>query len=531
MIIDSVDITRFRGFRNLHLDLGKNITVISGRNGTQKTTLLGILSQTFSLRNHPTMSKEHPLCGGNYTSAFKEKFKLSTKFDQPKTHEWTLHLCNSDDPYTFESIQRDKDHPFPIRFWRKGNRSKGSGYLQFPVIYLSLKRLLPIGEDDKIHPSQDVVFNDDEKSQFEKLHNRILCIHESIESTDYLKSGSKDTLGVNTAQYDWQENSAGQDNLGKILLAMLSFKRLKKNFSRDYQGGLLFIDEVDATLYPAAQVELFDQLLSFSDRYKVQIILTTHSLPFIKRTLDKQCEFDDNEKTKGKIRLIYLEKNDDKIINREGITYDSICNRLHVSSPVRETTDDKIDVYCEDLEAVEIARRLLYKFRTEIHFVKIKLGCSELINLVEAKIPSFTFPQGIVLLDGDVNQDSSKLSKIRNKKNVLTLPTDKSPEQMLASFLSTEIKDGDSLWNKINPDYTRDVCFKKFDVDGIIGDRVMAKKWFIEQNGIYKNWCREILKAWKQKHVDEYEQFLEDFQNVVNSCTKQKNSDRKKSLV
>lgn len=66
MIIKSVHITQFRGFHDVDISLGKNISVIVGKNGTQKTTLLGILSQAFSLKLHPTMSKEKPLCGGSY---------------------------------------------------------------------------------------------------------------------------------------------------------------------------------------------------------------------------------------------------------------------------------------------------------------------------------------------------------------------------------------------------------------------------------------------------------------------------------
>ncbi len=95
------------------------------------------------------MKDEKPLCGGSYKSAFQEKFKLSESFDKAKEHEWTLYFNNEEEPFTIESMLRDKDKN-DIRFWRKGNRKKGSGYIQLPVIYLSLKRLLPIGEDKKI---------------------------------------------------------------------------------------------------------------------------------------------------------------------------------------------------------------------------------------------------------------------------------------------------------------------------------------------------------------------------------------------
>ena len=49
MIVNDVYIENFRAFHNVTVNLGQRLTVIAGRNGTQKTTLLGILSQPFSL--------------------------------------------------------------------------------------------------------------------------------------------------------------------------------------------------------------------------------------------------------------------------------------------------------------------------------------------------------------------------------------------------------------------------------------------------------------------------------------------------
>lgn len=42
MIIKRIEIERFRAFKNVGFHLGKRITAISGRNATQKTTLLSV---------------------------------------------------------------------------------------------------------------------------------------------------------------------------------------------------------------------------------------------------------------------------------------------------------------------------------------------------------------------------------------------------------------------------------------------------------------------------------------------------------
>ena len=43
-------------------------------------------------------------------------------------------------------------------------------------------------------------------------------------------------------------------------MSILSFKRLKKQ-REEWTGGLLLIDEIDATLHPAAQKRLIDLLV------------------------------------------------------------------------------------------------------------------------------------------------------------------------------------------------------------------------------------------------------------------------------
>lgn len=75
MLITKVHIKKFRGFHGQTFEVGSMLTAIAGQNGTQKSTLLGMITQTFTLGSDNPMSKEHPLCGGSYRSAFSEKFR------------------------------------------------------------------------------------------------------------------------------------------------------------------------------------------------------------------------------------------------------------------------------------------------------------------------------------------------------------------------------------------------------------------------------------------------------------------------
>lgn len=53
-IIEKIHILKFRKFIDLEIKCGRKLTVIAGQNGTQKTTLLGLLAHPFS------MSKKNP---------------------------------------------------------------------------------------------------------------------------------------------------------------------------------------------------------------------------------------------------------------------------------------------------------------------------------------------------------------------------------------------------------------------------------------------------------------------------------------
>lgn len=522
MIIDNIHIEKFHGFRNVGFSLGKNITIIAGQNGTQKTTLLGLLSQPFSLRIHPLMSEERPLCGGNYWSQYSDKFKISPKFDKKGEHEWTIDSPLEEKPYTVESIYRDKAKGL-IRFWQKGTHEKGSGYLQYPVIYLSLKRLSPIGEESNIH-SKGEMFSEEEIKLFKKLHNEILISFDNIVDTSVIESSTKTTLGITTDDYDWMQNSAGQDNVGKIILSLLSFKRLKEKYGKDYKGGLLLIDELDATMYPGSQERLLKVLRRYSERFKIQIIFTTHSLMLLEIGSRLYNETRQNPHTSNQIQMIYLEKLFPTSIIEilEGVSFHTIKNRLRVN--IEDEKPNKIYIYSEDEETRFVAKSLLKGYLNRVTFFPSPLSCNTIIDLLERKIPTFTFPESIIIFDGDVSVDLSqqkKLKKIKSK-NWLFLPTDKSPERWFATFLHN-LDPKDPFWKSIHPNYTYQVCFRDYPYYDIMAGqnegRMTAKNWFQSQVNLHKKWVDKVLSRWKKENEDNkilVEIFVSDFISLFN---------------
>jgi len=519
MIINSVHIKKFRGFNDVQFQLGTNLTVIAGQNGTQKTTLLGIISQPFTISDKKNpLYGEKPLCGGNYKSLFSEKFKLSDSFDTPQSHEWTLNLNNEADPeFTVESIKRDSSGTGGIRFWKKGDRSKGSGYIQLPVIYLSLSRLFPIGEDIAISSSDAITLTQDELRFYQEWHNKILIIPDvKMTKVDYLASKQKNTLGANTLYYDWKMNSAGQDNIGKLLLAILSFKRLKNKYGDAYQGGILVIDELDATLYSASQLKLIEALRKFSSQLKIQIVFTTHSL----NILEKACEWQEDSKIQGQVKIVYLQKVDANIKAIDNISFEIIKNKLNVALSVKQKAK-KIPVFTEDREGEIFLKAIIKRRASCLQFVDCTLGCDNLVDLARKKIIGFKFPESLIVLDGDVKTESSIMRKINQLNNFLVLPGNKSPERLIAEFLYG-LSDESNIWGDIYEGYNKQLAFRDIQLNEINGkaSREKAKEWFNSQKQYWGRNCANVINPWIIEHQQDVNAFIDDYEKLLKKYDK-----------
>lgn len=509
MIIESIEIRKFRGFEDVRFGLADNLTAIAGQNGTQKSTLLGIITQPFTIndKEHPMLG-ENPLCGGSFKSQFQDKFRLSPVFDNAKEHEWTLNFHEDRESYTVESINRDKQKG-SIRFWKKGDKEAGSGYVQLPTIFLSLKRVLPIGEERAIKASDDTKLSQEEQKIFEKEYKKILLLHdESIKSVDYLESSNKQTAGVSTASYDWNSNSSGQDNVSKLILAVLSFKRLKEKYPDDYEGGILAVDEIDATLYPASQIYLLKFLQKYSSKLKLQVVFTTHSLTI----LEYIQSILENKNRESQARIVFLKKQNQRVTIAENPAYERIRNNLKVE--LSGDNRKKIPVFLEDREAKDFARSLLGN-SFSIELIPIKLSCSNLIDLGRRGVPSFTFPNAIVVLDGDSKKDLKK----KRLTNFLCLPTEKSPERVIATVLD-QLDDEDPFWEKHKDGYSKQFCFKEHKFEDIMDDRDVAKAWYDEQirAGVWGRGGATVFNLVKANHPEESQEFKESFSSVYHRC-------------
>ena len=500
-------VEKFRAMKNLKIPLGKKITVIVGQNATCKSTLLGMIGQPFGLKDEKTIFDK------SFSTKLSEIFKFSKNNDVPGDHEYQIEFY---DDSVFgkkieyvKSYKRAAESTSHIRLVVGKTRGKGEGNLDYPVIYLGLKRTYPIGELREVTESAPTL-TELEKEMFNKWYKDIFFPRENISPVQITSKLQKDTLAVNSAKYDYLANSAGQDNIGQILGAIISFDRLKAKLGDDYKGGILLIDELDATLFPAAQINLVDLLYTLAGKYKLQTIFTTHSLDTLEYIIEKRTKL---KEFNNDIEVLYFTN----VHGSLDLIIEPVMQRIRndLNMTVNPTIPKpKINLYCEDAEASLFIKRLLGSKRTKnIKFSKVTFSGDFLNSLAQMNIPEFN--TSIIILDGDKKPKKSA-------GNVLCLPGGANPENVFRKLLES-LPDNHNFWNN-ESGYTKQVFEKDLSkqTSGCYGDRVKMKNWFNNQKKYWGRGGNKIYKCWLENNPELATDFLAEFDRVYGEIAKVK---------
>jgi hypothetical protein len=254
---------------------------------------------------------------------------------------------------------------------------------------------------------------------------------------------------------------------------LLSFKQTKSS-ALSWNGGLLLIDEFDATLHPAAQNELFDVVFRTAKQVGFQIVFTTHSISLLKHISTKIGH--NNENINNDIELYYfttknraleIERNSD-ILGIEG--------DLMVQSIIQNIR--KIPVYAEDDEARWFLQNLVGEYLRYISMPEVSLGYQELLRLLAGDVQYFG--NAIMLFDGDVSDKDIQSNDIAQRtKNIVKLPGTVCPEQVLYDYIMS-LSPEHPFWEvcrvlQFSWDY-----FKQHGPDSYQSDRERDryKRWF-----------------------------------------------------
>lgn len=444
-------IEKFRALNNVEVELGDYVTVICGKNGTSKSSILGIAAQIFSFEKDYLKDAAlsfRQIAGGLFKSQYSEHFRISGQFDQPGSMTVNIELhdgyTDQDATAKLELMKRGKS-PRPVvrnnSTVEKGENT--SRNFTHPVIFLSLKRLYPIADRD--YKVIDFDYLKNHKQDFIGLTNELLNRQSS------LVTGTEGTINSAVAHgdnYDQESVSAGEDNAGQIILALMSFRKLKEEYV-DYKGGLLLIDEADAGLFPTAQVNLLKILDRECKRLNLQVVMTSHSPTLIEHGYQHSQQY------RRKYKTIYLSNTFGSVQVMPDWSWAQISadiNTRTVSTGAEEKLP-KINVYFEDREAADffaalMNRQPIKKFTAPLP--EVTLGCSNYLQLIDKGVPEFS-ERSIVCLDSDSAQQIGR----KNLKTVALLPGNLPPDQLIFEHLYNLPADDDFWKNDLQ--FTRDV--------------------------------------------------------------------------
>jgi predicted ATPase len=449
--LKKITIDKFRALNNVEVEFGDYITVICGKNGTSKSSILGIAAQIFSFETDYLKNIElsfSEIGGGNFKSQYRDHFRISKHFDLPGTMKVNIELY---DGYTNQdatgTLQLDKRGTSPRPVVRKNSTAPspdlGSRNFTQPVIFLSLKRLYPIANRD--YKSIDFDYLDAHKQEFIALTNELLN-RSSTRATG--THGTITSAVAHGDNYDHESVSAGEDNVGQIILSLMSFRKLKADYP-DYNGGLLLIDEADAGLFPTAQINLLKLLERECRDLNLQVVMTSHSPTLIAHAYEQSRQF------KKRYKTIYLSDTFGEVQIMRDWSWPEISADINTTTLAAADgiALPKINVYFEDGEAEDFFASLLNRQRIKKFITPmsgITLGCSNYLQLIQKNIPEFS-QKGIVCLDAD------QKSKINGKKlkTVIILPGHLPPDQLIFEHLYN-IPANDEFW-KNDIQFTRKV--------------------------------------------------------------------------
>ena len=482
--VTKLTINNFRRFSNQSIEIGPNITLIVGQNGTSKSTLLGLIAHPFSTKNDDTsvyvrhygneLEGLKTINNKNFTADYRQMFRMEKEFDKPGNHKYRIFiqgpgLLGADETNTIEipvkSKSRGNATQSQVRLVAGKTHNVGEGNFPHPVIYLGLGRLAPLAECRKMSVAKsETILTEEETEWLHKKNNEILTLNEEPVGIDILDSGlpGKGAFPASSYRdYNPATYSAGQDNLGQILIALLSFKRLKKKLGDKYAGGLLFVDELDAALFPSAQTRLLEILAEESQLLGIQIIATTHSVTMMHYVFHSEV--------KHYAEIVFLRKVDDRVEVESNITYQKIKSNLLIEYNPSESPS----LFFEDQRAISFFNAItLNLFNLEYELICV--GSAGVLSNIASREKLQKKLSGVSVLDAD-QASPNKL------KNVVFLPGHKIPLESELYFFLKNLSDTDVFWN---PDkgFTKQLLFKKHQYSEYENADNHIKSWYKEQN-------------------------------------------------
>lgn len=535
MRIQEIELNEFRVFKkSTKIELAKNVTAISGVNGVGKSTILAALVNSSQLDDAPVK----PLIGGNFGGRFEQlvtydstfdtagKDRVKIKYSDVREGNIDIPSCHSISFRTMrQKAPRKELYRYRLIPQKIDTERETEAKVHWPVLYSGLSRLFPLGESDRI-----TIDNIDPEisKKISKLHRRLMFEHFDLDQAtiNYLTPDTKlgtQFAGINTEQYSATSNSSGQDNLTHILLAVESFELLKSELGEKYDGGMLAIDEIDATLHPSVQFSLFNYLEEKSVELDLQIVFTTHSitlLEYITNFIEAHKAIND--------KVVFIDRkpstNEPDVIDNPSKEY--FKNNLSRTTSNSLQAKENVRVLTEDAVARNFLQKIIAKSgKTQLqklHLLDVSISWSSILNLVNSDYKYFS--KLITILDPDTPKllphdkeagDGRIYSQIINdpkKSSLLILPGNGAIEKMVWDYI--EASEGNAIFDDISlreKGYTFEILT---DTEHSPRFEYPKEERKNEKTVIYKNWHNqnpEIYDRFLDLWIDNHQTIVFDF--------------------
>lgn len=531
----------FRKFRNLELPLAPRITLIAGHNGVGKSTILGMLSSLSGIR-----TVERSYFGKAFDANIGEIVYIdyATEVHAPKV---AGKLAEPTVLYNVDGVELVKEcsltkrgtaararvvsRSVPHKKFVNGEISIGpDAKVPLPTIFLGVVRMLPVGEspDSRVQNVVAEKWHRDDQDFMLRMVQRIIPgagAEKGAISINRIKQTSK--LATHPKYpYGPRSVSLGQDSLGAIVTALASFHRIKRKLGDQYPGGLLIIDELDASFHPHAIGVLVTELRRAADELSLQIVATTHSTKLIEAVHPQGP----NRKVAHNDRVLYL-RNTKAPKFDEDFGLADILRDMDLVPPTAKPKPPEIKVYFEDDEAHEVfklvtpaavLRQIGADNNVVIKSMPLGIGCSSL-TMLPAKDPYF---ETVVLA---VDADSSMPRTV--PKNLVRLPGDKdangnglSPERTIIKYIRALVADhpdqhpiawSDPRLKPYSQENLEENLLQGFD-DPL--SRTAAKAWWREKKEYLSQWG--LYKIWAKVNADAITEYHENLAAAVKAAAK-----------
>ena len=442
-MIKKIHIKKYRKLENIDFEFSKDINIISGTNGTCKTSLLYIISNSFKeiqKSNENIKDINIPTIISQINKLTNPKIESLTRgddeYNDPAPNIKGI-LFNVEYYDGYKLDYRRHNHKIATRFAIKPPYKKGDSQKlpSIPIIYLGLFRLYSFGEfnnDDGIKKLKKKLPDEYIKILIElyKEFTNMQVNYECQTSMNEIKSRAE--FKTNIQGIDSNTISAGEDNLYIILTALVSLRYYYENLKETKKEieSILLVDELDATLHPEFQIKLLELFRIYSKEYKIQITFTTHSITLLEYAIKK------------KINIFYL------LDNIENVVLEKNINRYKLEMFLKNITKKelensrKISIFTEDSEARFFLEKLMKYFSKYEEFNKVKdifyipeinISCTELVKLFSDKVIE-SMESSICILDGDCSVNESLKNKIKRENHLMCFPGDLPLEELLFKY-------------------------------------------------------------------------------------------------